>query len=67
MSTVKKEPKKGAWRSVVKIQMEKDYSAMKKGNVYEVHPVMAQRLLAKDVAKEYTEPKEKVSITATAK
>lgn len=36
--------------------MIENFSALRKGQVLEVHPVMATRLMAKDVAKKTTKP-----------
>lgn len=46
--------KKGPYRKLVKIEMLEDYSRLSKGNVIEVHPVMAKRLEALNVAKKTT-------------
>lgn len=43
--------KKGPYRKLVRVEMLEDYSRLKKGNVIEVHPVMAKRLEALSVAK----------------
>lgn len=38
-------------RKTIRIEMVKNYSALRAGQVLEVHPNMAARLIAKDVAK----------------
>lgn len=43
--------KKGAYRKLVTVEIVSDYSALKKGTVTEMHPVLANRLIAMDVAK----------------
>lgn len=49
-------PRISTFRQVVRIEMIENFSALRKGQVLEVHPVMATRLMAKDVAKKTTKP-----------
>ena len=46
--------KQGVYRKFVKIEMLKDYSRLSANSVIEVHPVMADRLIALEVAKKTT-------------
>ena len=43
--------KKGPYRKLTRVEILSDYSRYSKGNVIEMHPVLAKRLIAIDVAK----------------
>jgi hypothetical protein len=43
--------KKGPYRKLTKVEILKDHSRYSQGNVVEMHPVLAKRLMAIDVAK----------------
>lgn len=43
--------KKGPYRKVVKVEVLSDYSRLSKGNVVEMHPILAKRLQVIDVVK----------------
>ena len=43
--------KKGVYRKVVTVEILKDTSRYKKGDVREMHPVLAKRIIDDDVAK----------------
>ncbi len=45
-----KKVKKGPYRKVVKVEILNDTKARKKGCVCEMHPVLAERLIAADKA-----------------
>lgn len=46
--------KQGVYRKSTKIELLKDYSRLSAGSVVEVHPVLADRLIALEVAKKTT-------------
>jgi hypothetical protein len=48
--------KKGVYRKVVTVEILKDTSQFKKGDVKEMHPVLAKRLIADDIAKASKKP-----------
>lgn len=43
--------KKGKFRKVEKVEVIKEHNFLKKGQVVEMHPVLAKRLIARDVVK----------------
>jgi hypothetical protein len=46
--------KKGVYRRLEKVEILKDTSVFKKGEVREMHPVLAARIIAEDVGKKTT-------------
>lgn len=59
--------KKGDYRRSKKVEILKDRSAYKKGNVIEVHPVLAKRLIAEGVAEESTKKLTDAPVKVVAK
>lgn len=55
MAELKRKPKKGPYRRVVKVEITtENVNAREKGEVCEMHPVLADRLIASDNAKKTT-------------
>lgn len=54
MAGLKRTPKKGDYRKFVKVEILEDTKARKKGEVVEMHPILANRLVAIEKAKTTT-------------